>query len=280
VKPWLGVGMLLAGGAVGVVALAHLRWGRATAQAVSRLEDARALAPASREGLPPPVARYFAFALPAGQLPIVRARLEQQGEFLMSPGNWRPFRATQHVSGGAPGFVWDASIRMNPLLAVRVRDSYLRGEGAMLGKVEALVPVVNQHGTHEMAEASLQRWLAEAVWLPTALLPRDGLTWSTIDEHTARATVQDGEVRVSVDFEFGDSGELIGASTLRYRDVNGTPVLTPWKGRFWRYEQVNGMQVPREGEVGWVLPEGLQLYWRGRMVEVEYALDRGRGEWR
>lgn len=269
-RPWLGVGMLVAGGAVGVVSLAHLRWGRETAQAVARLEPSGALPASTLEGLPAPVARYFAYALSPAQPRLLRARLEQQGELLMGPGNWRPFSATQHFSGGTPGFVWDATLRMNPLLGVRVRDSYLRGEGTMLGKVEALVPVVHQHGTREMAEASLQRWLAEAVWLPTALLPREGLTWSAVDARTARASVTDHGVSVWVDFEFADSGEIIGTSTLRYRDVNGRPVLTPWKGRFWGYEQVGGVRIPREGEVGWVLPEGLQPYWRGRMVEARF----------
>ncbi|MBF5045727.1 hypothetical protein FGE12_25190 [Aggregicoccus sp. 17bor-14] len=273
-RPWSGIGLLVVGGAVGAVALAHARWRRDTAWAVVQLER---LEPAGRTvsaELPAPVARYFAFALPAGQAPIRGAHEVQRGEFLLRPGTWSPMRAEQHFSGGTPGFVWDASIRMNPLLTVRVRDSYLRGEGRMLGKVEALVPVVDQHGTREMAEASLQRWLAETVWLPTALLPREGLTWSALDAHTARVTVQDSGVSASADFRFGAQGEIVEVSALRYRDVDGRPVLTPWKGRFWSYERVDGMQVPRGAEVGWELPEGLQLYWRARLESFEYALEQ------
>ena len=274
-RTWSTVGLVVVGSAVGAVALGHARWRRDTAWALAQLERLGPGAPSTlraSEGLPEPVARYFAFALPAGQVPIHSAHVVQRGEFLLRPGTWSPMRAEQHFSGGAPGFVWDASIRMNPLLRVRVRDSYLRGEGRMLGKVEALVPVVDQHGTREMAEASLQRWMAEAVWLPTALLPREGLTWSALDAHTARMTVQDAGVSASADFRFGAQGEILEVSALRYRDVDGKPVLTPWRGRFWSYARVEGLQVPREAEVGWELPEGLQLYWRARLESFEYTL--------
>ena len=192
----------------------------------------------------------------------------------MRPSVWSPFTATQHFSAQVPGFVWDASIRMAPLLSVRVRDSYLEGEGAMLGRVAGLVTMVHQEGGPEMAASTLQRWLAEAAWIPTALLPHEGLSWSKLDERHARATLTDRGVSVSVDFEFGEQGEIVGISTERYRDVNGKPVLTPWKGRFWSYARVNGVQVPQEGEIAWVLPEGPMPYWRARMTGFQYELAR------
>ena len=276
--PLLKTGLALVGGTVGAVALAQAHWSRESAQAVARLpEGASAATPFSEaqlQGLPAPVQRYLRFALPPGQPRIARAQVTQRGDFLMRPGTWSPFTATQHFSAGEPGFVWDASIRMAPLLSVRVRDSYLAGEGAMLARVAGLVTMVHQRGGPEMAASTLQRWLAEAAWIPTALLPREGLTWSELDEHHARATLTDRGVSVSVDFEFGALGEIIGISTERYRDVNGKPALTPWKGRFWSYARVNGVQVPQEGEIAWVLPEGPQPYWRARMTGFRYELAR------
>ncbi len=52
----------------------------------------------------------------------------------------------------------------------------------------------------------------------------------------------------------------------RYRDVDGKCVPTPWEGHFRQYERVEGVMVPREGEVAWILPEGRLSYWRGRVV--------------
>jgi hypothetical protein len=174
-----------------------------------------------------------------------------------------------------PGFVWDATIHMAPLVPVRVRDEYVAGEGAMLGKVAALVPVADQRGTPEMAAGALSRYLGEAVWLPTALLPSAGVSWAAIDDSTARATLTDGETMVSADFHFGARGEIVGTTMSRFRDVNGRGVLTPFEGRMGgAYRRVSGMMVPEAGEVAWLLPAGRFAYWRGRLVDAAYEPSR------
>jgi hypothetical protein len=269
-------------GAAAVTAVANVRWTRATARATRRLAEqptvervpARAptFSPEQLAGLPAPVARYFTFALTPGQPLIRRARVRWEGEFRLRPGgSWRPFTAVQDFMARPPGFVWDATIRVAPLLPARVRDAYVAGEGVMLGKIAALVPVADQRGTPEMAAGALSRYLGEAVWLPTALLPSAGVSWTPIDERTARATLTDGGTTVTADFHFGPRGEIVGASMTRYRDVNGRGVPTPFEGRYAsEYRRVAGMMIPVGGEVAWLLPEGPFAYWRGRIGAAEY----------
>jgi len=109
--------------------------------------------------------------------------------------------------------------------------------------------------------------LAESVWLPTALLPGGGVTWEPIDDNAARATLADSGISVSLDFRFNEKGEIVSVYTpARYRDVDGKP--TPWEGHFRGYERMDGVMVPREGEVAWILPEGRLSYWRERIVRV------------
>ncbi len=281
-KHWIKRGATVVGGLAGatlaVAAIANARWARATARTAGRLavqappgDRAATFSPHELAGLPDPVVRYFTFALTPGQQIIRRARVEQQGEFQMRPGGgWKPFTAVQHFAVEPPGFVWDAAIRLAPLLAVRVRDSYLEGEGTMHGALAALVSVVDQRGTPEMAASSLHRYLQEAVWLPTALLPSAGVVWTAVDNSTARATLTDRGTSVSVDFHFGPQGEIVRTSVERYRDVNGRGVLTPQVGRLREYERVEGMMVPRAGEVEWLLPEGPFPFWRGRIIDFRY----------
>ncbi|MFL5576704.1 MAG: DUF6544 family protein, partial [Gemmatimonadaceae bacterium] len=216
--------------------------------------------------------RYFELALTPGQPLVRRARIEWAGEFHARPdGPWSPFTAVQHFSVRPPGFVWDADIRMARLLPTRVRDGYLRGEGTMLGRVAGLVTVVDQRGTPEMAAGTLSRYLGEAVWLPTALLPSAGVSWAPIDERSARATLTDGVTTVSLDVRFGPRGEIAAVSAMRHRDVDGTPVLTPWRARLTAdYMRVDSMKIPRGGEAEWVLPEGPLPYWRGHVVGADY----------
>jgi len=101
----------------------------------------------------------------------------------------------------------------------------------------------------EAASASLVRYLAEAAWLPTALLPSENLTWAPIDDRSARATLTDATTRVSLDVHFGAQGEIVSVSTLRHRDENGVLVLTPWGGRYRDYTSIQGMMIPMAADV-------------------------------
>ncbi len=261
------------------IAAGMMAWHRTSARTVSRLVGVQDSTPQPEplrfsrdqlEGLPPPVVRFFEFALTPGQPLVRRAHIRFAGTFAARPGAWAPFTAEQRFTVRPPGFVWDATIRMMPVVPVRVRDSYIAGEGAILAKVGALVPMANQHGTPEMAAGSLLRYVAEAAWFPTALLPGDGISWTPIDDTSARVTFTDGPTTVSLDVRFGAGGEIASFSAIRDRDGKGVSVPTPWVGRLTDWKRVDGMMIPTAGEVAWVMPEGEAAYWRGRVVDATY----------
>jgi hypothetical protein len=223
--------------------------------------------------LPAPVQRYFAFALSPGQPVVVTARTSSQGEFRMSPdGGWHPFTASQSFSASPPAFVWDAAIDVGPLVTVRVTDQYIHGEGAIRARAASLVTVAEQHGTPELASGELLRYLAEAVLMPTALLPMAGVQWTPLDDFSAIASLTDGNTTARATFHFGPRGEVSRITAMRYRDVHGEKVLTPWEGQFREYHAMNGMMIPMFGEVAWILPTGSQPYYRGRTTQVAYEV--------
>ena len=262
------------------VGIGAIRWTRDTSNLVKRLKtphvdsvesvvDFKELA-----GLPKPVERYFRLVLNEGQ-PVVRsAMLTQEGGFRTSPSNeqWAKMTAVQHFSGAPPGFIWAARITIAPFMTVRVRDAYLEGQGSMQGEVLSLITIMNEHDKSELNEGALQRYLAEAVWFPTALLPSQGVMWSEIDDYTAKATITDSNTTISLDFLFNEAGEITGAYTPgRYREVNGNYKLTPWAGHFHKYELRNGIRIPVEAEVSWELPEGSFPYWKAEITGIEYT---------
>jgi hypothetical protein len=227
------------------------------------------------DALPAPVARYFRATLKEGQPFIRTARMQQQGEFWMK-GKWIPFTSEQYFSATPPGMIWDADMRMNPLLKVRVRDAYVAGRGSMQVKLLALMPVVNEQGSAGLKAGALQRYLAEAVWLPIALLPSDRLQWSAIDEQRALATLTDSGLSVSLEFRFNDSGEIISFYTpgRYYGADDGSNVLQPWAGYHRAYEERSGMRIPLEGGVEWQLPNGRLPYCKLKIVGIEYEFAR------
>ncbi len=227
------------------------------------------------EGLPPPVQRYFRTVLTEGRPMVTGARLRHAGTFNMGDvkDRWVRFTSDQRIITRRPGFDWDARMRMLPGLTVRVHDAYVAGEGLLHAAVLGVIPVADLRGTPEMAEGELLRFLAEGVWYPTALLPSLGVRWEAVDARSARATLVDGAIAVMLTFGFGDDGMIEAVrAEARGRTVGGRSVPTPWQGRFWNYQLRNDMWVPLDGEVGWVLPDGLKPYWRGHIVHIQMEL--------
>ena len=225
----------------------------------------------SLDRLPEPVARYFRFALSGGQPMVRSARIGHRGEFNLG-GGWVPFASAEYFSANPPAFVWDARMKMNPLMSVRVRDGYSAGQGSLVTKVLGLYTVTEVDARDErLAEGALMRYLAEAVWLPTALLPRDGLRWSPIDDFRALATLTDLGLTVSLEFTFGETGEVTEVfSPARYMESDGEYKLVPWAGRVWDYREHDRMTIPEQPEVEWQLLEGHPPYWKGRLTGAEY----------
>jgi len=283
VKPLLTALGLVVLGIGAVIWFGSARWNDESSRLVEKLVRATPRVGAGTvdfgelEHLPAPVSRYFRRVLKEGQPVIRTARLTQKGTFRVrrADDGWSAFEATQHFSADPPGFVWDAVIHMVPFMRVRVRDAYVGGRGSMQGKLLGLVPVVDARTGEELDAGTLQRYLAEAVWFPTALLPSAGVKWSAMDGDRASATLTDSGTTVSLEFRFNESGEVVEVfSPGRYREVNGEYELTPWAGRFRNYEERGGMLIPVEAEVEWRLRDGSFPYWKGRIVEVEYDFAR------
>lgn len=267
-----------------VLLYGDLRWKAGTRGLRERLEAGRlAIEPsvfraAELASLPPPVQRYFRAALTDGQPMVAAVAIEHTGTFAMGEAapQWKAFTSTQRVITRRPGFDWDARIAMMPGVSVRVHDAYVGGEGLLHAAVLGLVTVAELRGTRELAEGELMRFLAEAAWYPTALLPSQGVVWEAVDDDSARATLKDGDLTLTMLFRFDRGEGLIDTvrAEARGRTVAGAVVQTPWQGRFWSYEVRGGMRVPIEGEVAWMLPEGPKPYWRGRITSVVHEMAR------
>ena len=229
----------------------------------------------SLEGLPPPVARYLAHVLKDGQRLIKTARMRQIGELRvdMENDNWSSFTATQVAVPGAPGFVWKAKVALPVLTHVFVVDSYVAGTGAGHVRLLSTFTIAAESGRPELNSGALHRYLAEAVWYPTALLPESGVQWTPVDNTTALATLTDRGTTISLQFRFNDDGEVTAIYTPgRYGRFDGEYRQAPWEGHFRNYELRDGMRVPTYGEVAWYISGIRQTVWKGRLVEAAYEL--------
>ncbi|MEJ2207283.1 MAG: hypothetical protein P8170_24675 [Gemmatimonadota bacterium] len=255
--------------------IGYRRWNRAVARLDAAVVAASEPAgPIAAHLLPDPVARYLAGAIPENGPPIRVARLRQSGTFLLGagPDAWKRFSAHEVFRGDTPAFYWDARITVAPLLSVRVRDSYVGGQASMVGRLAGVIAVVDEAGGEALARGALARYLAEAVWFPTRLAVGAGLSWASFDETSARATLEDNGIAVSLTFSFDERGDVVGVSGIRPREVDGEYVETPWVGRFAEHRLVGGFRIPTYGEVAWVIDGVETTYWRGTVTETAFTL--------
>lgn len=260
--------------------LGRRRW-QARTRALLHDLDAASVGPATTrvdlaalDTLPPPVARYLRQVLPEGAACIRAVEAAHRGTFNLSADGerWCPFRSRQRVVTQRPGFVWDGRISVFPGLAVHVHDAYVAGEGILQPAVAGLIPLASLRDRAEVARGELMRFLAEAVWYPTVLLPGQGVDWEAVDDdRVARATLVDGAVSVTLDVRFDPDGlvEVVRAAQ-RGRTVEGHVMPTPWECRVWDWRRHDGFLVPVTGEVAWLLPRRRLAYWRGTLTALRY----------
>ncbi|MDB5761525.1 MAG: uncharacterized protein JWQ21_520 [Herminiimonas sp.] len=265
--------------ATAIVTTGVIRWNAGTKELRSGLELARLpVKPlvvdfCELEGLPPPVQRYFRSVLTEGQPMVAGVRLQHRGTMNLSATSeqWKSFTSDQQVVTRRPGFDWNARIHIVPGLSVRVHDAYVDGKGMLRVALLGLFSMADMRGTRLMDEGELMRFFAEAAWYPTALLPSQGVRWEAVSDRSARGTLVDGPIALSMLFAFNDAGVIDTVrADARGRTVGSQIVPTPWQGRFWQYQKRGGMYVPFEGEVAWVTPQGIRAYWRGRITEISY----------
>ncbi len=229
------------------------------------------------DGLPDPVHRYLRRVLPDGGPVIASVHLVQRGEIDLgrTAPDWRPCVSDQLTVVESPGFHWEARVRMRRFLPVRVHDAYVDGEGILVARLLGLVPIASLHDHGELARAELMRFLAEAPWYPTALMPRPGLRGTAIDDRNAEATLESGDHRVALRFCFDAAGLITSVeASSRAQMIGGRLERAPWRGVFGDYFEREEMLVPRSAEVSWGMAKGPRPYWRGTLEQISFQWSR------
>ena len=270
----LAVIAMVIAAAVAAMLAASAGWRRTTAERVAQLDPREQSGAVYREemlsDLPAPAARYFRRALRDGQPIVQSAVATQEAEFFLN-GAWRPLTATEHFTADPPGLVWDASIAMMPMVAALVRDSYIHGHAQMTASLQGAYTIVDQSGAPELNAGALQRWLGEAVWFPTALLPSERLAWTPHGDRSAYVTVRDAGLEVRLLFEFDEGGMVTTVSGDRYQENDGAYALKQWVIRCDEAQEFSGITIPARCEVAWLDNGAAAPYWRGRISTMKYV---------
>lgn len=172
--------------------------------------------PESVAALPDPARRYLERAVDPGTPCWRTVRLDMRGQFRLGD-RWRPLDASETLTADR-GFIWEASIRLGRIGRVSGVDSYVDGTGGQQFFLGGLVPMAAARG-RDVSRSGAGRFLGEHVWLPTALVPREGIEWTGVDARRAR--VRATETGEAMSLTVADDGRLESASLRRVRGETG-----------------------------------------------------------
>ena len=206
--------------------------------------------------LPEIVQKWMKNSGTVGKQNILSVRLKQKGQMKTKPNTkWMPFTAQQYFNVETPSFVWITKVENNSAIYMVGRDKLSNGNGSMLIKLLALIPVVNETKSDKLNSGTMQRFLSEMCWFPSATL-NNYIKWESIDNTSAKAILTIDNKSVSGIFKFNDIGEIIAFETNRYFGGNEDSKLEKWVINMTDHKVFDGYKIPYKCEVNWLLKEG------------------------
>jgi uncharacterized protein DUF6544 len=201
---------------------------------------------AELEGLPDPVRRYLGASIAPGTPLAASARFRMHGSIKLGK-RWVPFRARQ-IEAPHHAFMWAA--RAGGVIVGS--DRYADGHGGMKWKVLGVIPVVHADGP-DVSDSAAGRAGAEAVWVPTARLPRFGVTWTATDPHHITANYRLDNVEIVLNCTLGDDARVQSAVFDRWSDPDSTGTWGhhPFGFEATGYSTFDDVTIPSDPRAGW-----------------------------
>lgn len=205
--------------------------------------------PATLDDLPAPARRLLNRALPPG-VPLSSAvELTMEGEIKLG-GRWLPFTADQILRAGV-GFVWAPTVG-GRIIGFTGAD-VLGPNGARIEfRFQGRIPVVRSSGP-DIERSAAGRLAAETVaWIPQALTPQAGATWSDSGDEQATVTIDAAGQPIDVHLAVDQEGQLTWLALQRWKDSAKPPEYMAFGGSVQSLHTTdNGVVIARSGVVGW-----------------------------
>lgn len=223
--------------------------------------------------LPPIVQKWLASSGVVGKPQVSNVHLMQHLQLKLKPEqtDWKEGTAEQYFTIQPPAFSWNLTTNMNPVLPIVGRDKFDEGKGEMLIKLLSCISVANAKNNAKVDEATLQRYLAEMVWFPSATLS-DYVQWEEVDNTSSRATMEFNGTKGSGIFYFAPDGQFEKFVAQRYKEATDKEP-TEWTVTATKTEERNGIKIPTECEAHWNLDEGRWTWLKLKIGHIEYNVE-------
>ena len=206
--------------------------------------------PSVIEALPEPAQRYFRYTIAPGTPLVSVVEIEMEGRLGLGTKEepaYRPMTAHQ-ILAPPKGLVW------------RVRTGPISGSDAATPSMSwtrfwlfHLIPVVRVSGNPDHHRSAFGRVVSEgAFWVPSSLLPSTNVSWESVGENAARATVSYGDYSESIDLTIEADGRPTQVIIQRWSNENADKVFReqPFGGYLSDFRETGGYRLPMRVEGG------------------------------
>ncbi|WP_420573029.1 DUF6920 family protein [Kordia sp.] len=240
----------------------------------SQIKNENIVTPKSLLDLPLIIQKWLTNSGTIGKKVISNVYITQELQLKLKPEQttWKNGSAEQFFTMQPPAFIWNINTKMNSILSVSGRDKFKDGKGEMIIKLLSLIPVAKAKDNEKVNQATLQRYLAEIVWFPSASLSQY-LKWENIDDYSARATMEYNGAKGSGEFHFDTEGNFEKFVSMRYKDSDDTEP-TKWTVKATKSEERNGIKIPVECEASWELENGTWIWLKLKITDIQYDIKK------
>lgn len=238
----------------------------------SKISEKNIITEQMLRGLPHPIKKWLCTSGIPGKENIQHIYLEQEIQMLMKQEQkvWMKAEARQYFSAEPPAFNWMINLNMKPGIKVVGRDKFEDGKGEMLIKLLSAIPMVKAKDSEKVDQATLQRYLAEIVWFPSAAAS-PYITWESIDDQAAKGTMNFQGTQGSGVFYFDDKGDFKKFVAMRYKDAKDTKP-SQWTVTAKETGLRNGIRIPVKCEVAWELDDKTWTWLKLKVADIKYNL--------
>lgn len=222
--------------------------------------------------LPPIVQKWLKNSGVIGKPVVSNVHLTQELKLKLKPeqDEWSHGTAEQYFTIYPPAFNWNLNSQMNPLMNIVGRDKFEQGNGEMLIKLLSIFPVADVANNDKINQATLQRYLAEIIWFPSASIS-NYIQWEELDENSARATMEINGTKGSGIFYFDEKGLFKRFIAMRFKDSNDIEPIK-WTVIASKTEERNGIKIPTKCEASWSLKSGQWTWLKLNIKDIRYNL--------
>ncbi len=222
------------------------------------------------ETLPFPVANWLKKSGMVGKRMISTVQLQQKAKMKLNKEQkkWYNAVAEQHIATFKPAFVWKVELTIDSFIKIRGRDKLKEGKGEMLIKLFSVFKLAEEHG-QKINESTMQRYLAEIVWFPSAAL-NPYIEWEAIDSLSAKAVMTYHGVSASGIFYFNKEGDFVRFRCFRYKENTFDAKKYEWIVDVLEYSEEAGIKIPVKTKVSWILESGLWTWLVLEITDIHY----------